>query len=670
MKRIILAIAALLFATYAHAQVQTKNYIASLTASLIPDNNTNAISPANVRSVLSVISASMCGLGTPGDCSGIGLLGANNVWAGTNTFNASLTYGGVTLANSVTGTGSMVLSASPTFTVSAAVAGDLWASTSGATPSTLFSTCGAPGSCDGVYLSNAQDLRAYTNIFDAAVIYSTTSRVGTIGENGLWINFNNNTGYLPPPFTNGLDKAGLQVSSWCNSGGGQCWGEAISATFASGWAGASGNFGVGLELDPSNNATAATSPLVGGFNTTLIDLWLAGPIGAFPITDYIQISPVSNNGSVYAAHFGMFITGAHTIQDYTIWDNANATLASYFDNGAHDYAVSLAGIYSIAAVNIAPAGGSSGIAIAIQSGSTLCFAGNADCMSFASGAVDIQPSLIVGGTITDTALASSGTQCVEASSTGLLEGVGSSCVIPAQISGLIPSAMAGTNTTAAMTIAVGVAADSTGALYIPLGSPASWAVSNGNAANGYQGGTTLPNSSTIHMFLCKGASGVTTFASLSLTPTCPTGFASFFRRIFSFLTTGAGAPIPFVANEVAGGGMLAYLTTQTLDVSAATATTVSRTLYALNVPAGVKVSWTGRTFVNTTASVCLVTSPDETDVAPSISTNPFFDVNEGTGTTYTSDRTVTNTSAQIGIRCTAAGILFLTTRGWTDARRS
>ena len=52
---------------------------------------------------------------------GVGI--AENLWIGgtTNhaaatTFQAALTYGGVTLSNSVTGTGSMVLSASPTFT--------------------------------------------------------------------------------------------------------------------------------------------------------------------------------------------------------------------------------------------------------------------------------------------------------------------------------------------------------------------------------------------------------------------------------------------------------------------------------------------------------------------------------------------------------------------------
>lgn len=52
---------------------------------------------------------------------GVGI--AENLWiggttnhAGATTFQAALTYGGVTLSNSVTGTGSMVLNTSPTFT--------------------------------------------------------------------------------------------------------------------------------------------------------------------------------------------------------------------------------------------------------------------------------------------------------------------------------------------------------------------------------------------------------------------------------------------------------------------------------------------------------------------------------------------------------------------------
>lgn len=92
MRRLLLAIAALLVCTCAHAQVQTKSYIDNLTASLIPDNNTNAVSPANVRSVLNVISASMCGIAVPGDCpiNGVNLLGLNNVWTGTNTFDAAV----------------------------------------------------------------------------------------------------------------------------------------------------------------------------------------------------------------------------------------------------------------------------------------------------------------------------------------------------------------------------------------------------------------------------------------------------------------------------------------------------------------------------------------------------------------------------------------------------
>jgi hypothetical protein len=103
------------------------------------------------------------------------------------------------------------------------------------------------------------------------------------------------------------------------------------------------------------------------------------------------------------------------------------------------------------------------------------------------------------------------------------------------IAGCLPTAISGTHTTAAVTISSGQATDSTNAAYITCAGY-SWAVSNGNAINGYAGGTTLPNSSTIHFFICNGASGTGSFASTSLTPTFPTGYNTYTRRVFSLLS--------------------------------------------------------------------------------------------------------------------------------------
>ena len=73
---------------------------------------------ANVAGTTDATSATTGTITTAG-----GISAQKALWVGTTsrhvgaaTFDAAITYGGVTLSNSVTGTGSMVLSASPTFT--------------------------------------------------------------------------------------------------------------------------------------------------------------------------------------------------------------------------------------------------------------------------------------------------------------------------------------------------------------------------------------------------------------------------------------------------------------------------------------------------------------------------------------------------------------------------
>lgn len=246
-------------------------------------------------------------------------------------------------------------------------------------------------------------------------------------------------------------------------------------------------------------------------------------------------------------------------------------------------------------------------------------------------------------------------------------------IFSGDIFNLLPSAIAGTSTTASLTIATGKAVDTTGVVILNLSVAASWSVANGNAINGYQGGTTLPNSSTIHFFICSGASGTGTFASLSLTPTLPVGYAVNYRRIFSLVTTAGGAPIPFTAVETMGGSMLAYLTTQTLDISAVTMTTANRTLYSMNVPSGIKVLWLGRLTVPAgTASSFMATSPDETDVAVSTTVVPFYDGYDALTTVAGGiyPQITTNTGGQIGVRASTATTLNGVSRGWIDFRRT
>jgi hypothetical protein len=253
------------------------------------------------------------------------------------------------------------------------------------------------------------------------------------------------------------------------------------------------------------------------------------------------------------------------------------------------------------------------------------------------------------------------------------------------IAGLLPTSIAGTSTTASITITAGQAADSTNATMLSGGS-FSWAVSNGNAINGYQGGTTLPNSSTIHFFICSGGSGTGSFASTSLTPTLPTGYSTYYRRIFSVNTNGSGALVPYTAIEVFGGARLNYLTTQVLDCSNQAPGTSSRTLYTLSsVPTGIKVMpLFDLTPVATGSCGYLITSPDETDVAAATPTQsnyysyftaaPGYDVgvNSSGSAILRNKMTLTNTSGQIGVRAAGTSVsnFYLVTSGWIDFVRS
>ena len=269
--------------------------------------------------------------------------------------------------------------------------------------------------------------------------------------------------------------------------------------------------------------------------------------------------------------------------------------------------------------------------------------------------------------------------CAKYDANGNVIDSGSPCasnsIVPNEISGNIPSAIGGTNTTAVVTISPGVVSDSTTTtLFKGLGY--SWAVANGNAVNGYQGGATLPNSSTIHFFLCDGVNGVTSFASLSATsPVCPANYNTYFRRIFSIVTNASGALIPYTAIESEGGSIIAWLTTQTLDVST-TAQGTTRILYTLNVPQGIKVSPITRWIDNNNSNSLIITSGDETDVAPSPvggTTAPLSDFQLGTSGygPIPTPLLTTNISGQVGVRGSVASTaLYETTRGFKDFRRS
>lgn len=249
----------------------------------------------------------------------------------------------------------------------------------------------------------------------------------------------------------------------------------------------------------------------------------------------------------------------------------------------------------------------------------------------------------------------------------------------AAISGCLPTSVGGgSNTTAVTTVTAGQATDSTNSAIITCAGY-SWAVSNGNAINGYQGGTTLPNSSTIHFYICTGATGTGSFASTSLTPTLPSGYNTYYRRIFSLLSTSSGVLMSggISVNEIEGGGIEIYYQSPIVDINIANQGT-SRIAYTISTPSGIKTQVLHRKISNATVGSILLTGGDEADlaaVAIPFSTSPGSDLSivAGVGNIIaSSDNNLrTNTSAQIGARGTATSLsLIFITKGWIDPRRS
>lgn len=244
------------------------------------------------------------------------------------------------------------------------------------------------------------------------------------------------------------------------------------------------------------------------------------------------------------------------------------------------------------------------------------------------------------------------------------------------IAGGIPTGISGSlSSSQALSVTAFQATDSTGAKLLSSASALGWAVANGNAIGGYQGGTNLPASSTIHFFACSGIGGTGAFASTSLAPTCPTNYNSYYRRLFSLFTNSSGLLVNVTPLEIAGGAVRFYLVTQARDINT-TSLGTSQTFFALSVPTGIKVQPLIR--INNGAqggNFIIIGSGDETSVAPggSIgSTAPGWDFDTGTsgGVFALQPPLTTNTNGQIWAYSSSSNTdLYGYTRGWDDFRR-
>lgn len=244
------------------------------------------------------------------------------------------------------------------------------------------------------------------------------------------------------------------------------------------------------------------------------------------------------------------------------------------------------------------------------------------------------------------------------------------------ITGFVPSSIAGTSTTATLSVSAGQATDSTNMVYINEASALPWAVANGNVINGFQGGTTLPNSSNIHFFIVTGTAGTGLFASTSITPTLPTGY-TLYRRIFSLRTSGTGVLTAGTAFEINGGGLKFVLATSTADINVTSSTTAVIAPLP-SVPGDVRMEACGLAGnITSTSSFTLFSSLDAADVAPTVAAAaPYYtasaNANVASGTNYVQITTDGNaaTAGRIRYRSSAAVPILFITQNYVDYRRS
>jgi hypothetical protein len=219
-------------------------------------------------------------------------------------------------------------------------------------------------------------------------------------------------------------------------------------------------------------------------------------------------------------------------------------------------------------------------------------------------------------------------------------------------------------------VAAGVAADSTNAGMMTLGSAytkttSAWALGTGNGA--LDTGTIAANTwYHVHLIQRTDTGIVDLLASLSASaPTMPSSY-TLFRRIGSMKTDGSSKWLAFtqVEDTFFWSAVVTDVNTSTLGTTA--------TLFALSVPPGVQVKPIIRADApSSQVNAILITSPIETDVAAgaSYASSPGFDVVGATSQVQVSNFLFTDTSSNIRARASsAAQTLLVFTRGWTDSR--
>lgn len=232
----------------------------------------------------------------------------------------------------------------------------------------------------------------------------------------------------------------------------------------------------------------------------------------------------------------------------------------------------------------------------------------------------------------------------------------------------------GTDASNDIDISAGVAVDDGAAVMMKLSATltkrldAAWAVGSGNG--GLDTGAEA-TSTWYHVWLIRrpDTGVVDALFSLSATaPTMPTNYTQKHRLGAVFNDSGSVLR-PFMQR----GNQFWWKTPPALDVSVTNLGT-SRTLYTLSVPTGVVVEAIfNMALADAAVQVVYFTCPDVDDVAPSSTVSPLGTAQNVAAHGHQGDagllRVLTNTSAQIGARSTAANTdLDIATLGWIDPR--
>lgn len=235
----------------------------------------------------------------------------------------------------------------------------------------------------------------------------------------------------------------------------------------------------------------------------------------------------------------------------------------------------------------------------------------------------------------------------------------------------------GTDANNYIDISVGEATDSTATYLIKLSSGitkrlnAAWAA--GTNAGGLDTGSKAA-STWYHVWLIRkdsDGSADTLFSTSVSSPTMPSGYT--YKRLIGSVVTNASSNIrQFLSYEIEGGGVSVWYKTPTTDINLTNTLGLTTRTDVVASPLGlVTKAYLTVELVDTTTIFGYMSSPDLSDVAPSTTSEPFYNMLSSTAGTARQLEIFTNTSSQVRAKASANTVdnYYVSTYGWTWGRR-